>query len=530
MAANALSIKFYELEDSTNMLFVSTHQISIPNAYKTIKIEIGMEHFLDESNELQTIARNASKHCQNIWCRNIHHIIQQFQNNLQKLMHSRRSKRATSVILSLYDMLFGGRDALKELDQALDQLQGVHTTNSNNSAGHIQINVDALQIHKEVLNDLMKKLSDHLLKVEGDQSTMDDINLILHLARQGNEVLKIILDILDGKTAQIIDIIGYNDFDAHFKEIKRTLRDNEHLLAENVMEIIASADIATQLIDNTMSIDIKIPIGSVDDYHSYRIIPLPFVQDSYMERIKSSGYQIVHSKRTNETFTISESSLNQCRKLKEHENRIICTADKFAKEHEACEMAIFANRKPNSCEYERIQAQSRVIRVSINTFYIVTRNASNLKVTCNDNTKTYRIEQSSWFQLESGCLLQFGDEKFRVPHVESYKNVEIVIPKIEIADFGKHNANADLLPDIIDTNVINTKFRNITGRLRYLLQQTSENGSTQLAEKRNDRPYLWLFVIVFWCILLMICSLAIDCIYNRLLFVRSIFTCSRESK
>lgn len=533
--ANVRSINFHELDDSTEMIFVETHQISVPNAYKTIQIKIAMKHFLDESNEIQTIVQNASKLCQHKkTCRTIRNNIQQFQNNLQKLIHSRRFKRAASLIQPIYD-IFGDSNALSQ--QALDELQAVHIANKNITAEHIRINSDTIQLHKDILvefTDEMKMLTGHLLEVESDHRMLkleSSINELRQIVSKGNEEIKNIVNILNGETAQIIDIIGYSDLHTKFKEIKQTLHDNEHLLADHVIDIIASADIRTRFIEDAIHIDIKIPIGYVDDYHSYRIIPMPFIQDNNMKRIKSSGFQIVHSKRSNETFTISENNLNHCKQLRKHDNRLICTADKLSNEHVACEIAIFANKKPSSCEYEQITAQSRIIQIPINTFYIVTRNTSNLEITCNDITQTYQIERSSWFQLESGCLLQSADERFRVPYEDIFKTIEIVMPKNKIPDFdkvlnGNHNEHSNLLPSFIDTAVIGAKFNNIASRLSLLLQRNTENNSIQLTEKRYYQPYLWLLIIIF-C-LLMICSPAIVCVYNRFLFVCRIFKCSKK--
>lgn len=520
------------------MIFVNTHEISIPNAYKTIQIKLELAQFLHESSILRAVVKNISKLCQTIACNYFHRFvlqnIEQYENNQRKLIDIKRTKRATSLFASIYDYIFGG---YIEIDQeTLNELQSIHVSNNNVTAEHIRVNSDTIQIQKGIFSEFaanMKMLNDRLQLIEGDVKQVNNdsaINNVIHMLiitiGKRNELVNIILDILNGKTQQIIDIIGYESIAEYFQEMNVTLHEDDHLLAGNVMEIIASADITAKFIENAISIDIKIPIGVIDEYSSYEIIPIPFIQKNALYRAKTTNQQIVYSKRTKKILTISETNLNHCKKLAK--NRLICTADKFSRQQLPCEVAIFSNQNRNACEFEQITAMSQVIRISLDTFYCVTQNADKFTITCNDVTTTHEIKRNAWFQLDAGCTLNFANEMFHVPYVENSKNIEIIIPKYEMPGIEKvlneqNNAGAGLLSIVIDTDMMNAQFFNLTTRLSYLYERSNEQISNiHIAQRWNHGRFIWLFVIV-------VCLVAIGCrVLFKCLFIWRLLTgCKR---
>lgn len=529
VTVNVESLKFNNLNDSTSMIFVNTHEISIPNAYKTIEIKLEMAQFLHESSVLRAIVKNIAKLCQTISCNYFHRFvlqnIEQYENNQRKLIDTKRTKRATSIFASIYDYIFGG---YVEIDQeTLNELQSIHVSNNNVTAEHIRINSDTIQIHKGILNEFaanMKMLNDRLQLVDGDVKQLNNdsaINNLIHMLiitiGKRNELVNIILDILNGKTLQIIDIIGYESIAEYFQEMNTTLHENEHLLAGSVTEVIASADITAKFIENAIFIDIKIPIGIIDEYSSYEIIPIPFIQKNALYRAKTTNHQIVYSKKTKKIRTISEMNLNHCKKLTSR-NRLICAADKFSSHQLPCEVAIFSNQNANACEFEQIPAMSQVIRISLDTFYCVTRKADKFTITCDGVTTTHEIKRNAWFQLDAGCMLNFANELFHVPYVANSKNIEIIIPKYGMAGIEKvlnekNDDEAGLLSIVIDTDMMNAQFFNLTTRLSYLYERSNEQiSNSHIAQRWNHGRSIWLFVIVV-CLLVIGCRVLFKCLF-----------------
>lgn len=532
LVVNVISIEMHDFDDSTSMIFIKTHQISIPTAYKTIAIKLEMGHFLHESNILRSIVGNISKLCQTIYCNYFHRFIlqniEQFEHNQRKLMNNRRPKRSTSLLSSIYDFIFG--ESIEIDQETLDRLQSVHVSSRNITSEHIRISNDTLHIEKGILNEFtgnMKTLNDRLIRAEVDvkqinvESSMNNlIQMLIMAIDKRNGIINVILDILNGKTTQIIDIIGYTEIDAYFNELNVTLRKNEHFFGENVLEIIATADITTKLIENAVFIDIKIPIGFINDYSSYQIIPIPFIQGDSMNRIKSTGLQIVHSQRTKDMFTITDTNLNHCKKR--HSNRLICAPETLSRQPMACEIAIFSNIKPHFCEFERIQTtMPQVIRISLDTFYCVTRHVNNLTIACNDVISTYQIERSAWFQLDAGCSLNLAGVVYHVPYVENNsKNVEIIIPNIGMPNMDEvlnenglnDSESSGLLAIIIDTDMINAQFHNLTSRLGYLYERTSEQISgIQITERWYHGRFVWILLTAV-CLLLIASRVLVKCL------------------
>lgn len=516
LVVNVISFKMHDFDDSTSMIFIKTHQISIPTAYKTIEIKLEMGHFLHESNILRSIVSNISKLCHTIYCNYFHRFIlqniEQFEQNQRKLMNTKRTKRATSLLSSIYGFIFG--ESIEVDEETLNRLHTVHVSSKNVTSEHLRISNDTLHIQKGILNDFtdtMKVLNDRLIRAEVDlkrfnvESSMNNlIQMLIMAIDKRNGIINVILDILNGKTAQILDIIGYEHIDTYFNEINMTLHENEHFFGENALEIIESADISTQLRENAVFINIQIPIGFIDDYLSYQIISIPFIQGESMNRIKSPGFQIIYSKHADDMFTITETHLNHCKKI--HRNRLICTPEMLLRQPFACEIAIFSNKKPHFCDIERITTtMPHIIRISLDTFYCVTRHVNNLTITCNDVITMHRIQRSAWFQLDAGCSVNLAGVVYHVPYVEHSKNVEIIISSVgmpnvnevldENGDRSQHSDRTGMLSIIIDTDMLNAQFHNLTSRLSYLYERTSEQiNGIQITERWYHGRMIWLFI------------------------------------
>lgn len=460
------SLQINNFNDGTNLLFIKSQNISIPDSYKTVEITLNMKNFLYETTILTYNINNITEICKqttsNLHCNYFNGYVQRNVNKLtyekERLFRILKVKRDITDIFTFLKYFF---HCICNLDQnTINQLQETDKENRNFTSEHIKIDNDTLLMHKNFLNYIAKDIfsaNKNIQKIRTTNAKLEkeiEINTMTMLTilsidehlKKVNQVSRILIY---KETNDIFDIINLEEITTIISEFNETLKNNQKFLADNIIDIINTGKLETSTTNETIIINIQIPIEIIDmHYEAYKIIPIPFKgKDSdSLYRLKSMNSYIIFNKK--EIFTSNQYKLKTCKTTAN--TNLICNIEEIHDGNNECEISVFQNTKPRNCILEKFHAIAYVTKIQSDTFYCVINRNLEFTLTCRDNITSYELLRNSWFTVEDDCFINITGHIY-------YTSSQKLKREITILAHNSYNM-------IIDAKEISNKFSNIHRR------------------------------------------------------------------
>lgn len=522
------SLQFTEFDDSTNMLFMNTQNISIANTFKTIEFQLETVDLFHDPTIIEQNIKTITALCTNITdenCRFFERYVEQNKNIIMKpLKFNIRKKRSIDFFEAI--KIFPLRKLPNINQRIANKLHIIDKQNRNLTSKHILINNDTLATEQNLFNELteiIKSLNERLSRIEDRESqfkmTIDVHSMIqatITAIQNNNEVSDKIINILfNNDIANIIEIIRLANIEQLINKLNHSLGENERLFSNNLIEILKIAKIKTKFssshddYNSLLEIQILIPISTNNEtWQSFEVISLPFKKGNGLLRIDAENKNVILNSDSNETFTVSNGILEKCRKL--NDRHLICFADDFLYTVSQCEIDIFLNKKTNACKFEQVLASAHVTRIDSNIFYCTIKDKITITIHCN-HTIAYEIAHNTWFKLDPGCKLNVSDHLFYVPIEEKIEETKIHFAKSVFRNFSieqilNHTiSNNDHTLSINEFTIkLNSQYEDLKEQLKSLyLDSVEEIAEIELAEEESNNTFLLTIIEIVICLILL---------------------------
>lgn len=529
------SLQINNFNNKTNLIFIKTQNISIPDSYKTIEITLNMKNFLYETTILTYNINNITELCKqtmlNLHCNHFNNYVERNMNKLiyekERIFRHLKIKRDLIDIFTFLKYLF---PCICNLDQnTIDQLQQTDIENRNFTSEHIKIDNNTLLMHKNFLNNIAKDIFNTNTNIRQIRTqsgrlekefristlTMITTSLIDEHIKKINQISRILIY---NNINDIFDVMSIDETKSILKELNKTLKTDERFLAENEIDIINTGILHSQTTNETIVLNIELPIEiNNSQYQSFKIISIPFRgDDGSLHRIKTLNSYILYN--NDKTFITNQFKLNTCKIITKN-NNLICTIEEISDGSNECETAIFHGQQPKNCIIEKFQAIAYITRVQINTFYCVINKKVNFSMICdNKSPEEYELTQNSWITINENCFVNITGHIYYVPKINIKRefqilktnNTDLIIDAKQIfVEFHNMDSNSFIIQEpLTNITLINNEIDKQSKQLDGLFNQTDVKITKIVAQEIST------MTIVCYIIIIVIGLICIRCLYK----------------
>lgn len=228
----------------------------------------------------------------------------------------------------------------------------------------------------------------------------------------------ILNDDIRSKIFNIIDTVTFQETIQNINELK-----NSPIFSLKPHEIIKMSLLSTELLNNTIRINVHIPLTSKEKFELYSFTPIPIERD-HNSFILNSDSKLFFQNNTM-FMEIPIATLIQCSQISQ---LTICDEIFLFKSIPLnnCLNAMVNNQSTNAlCTYKPLPHKNQIIKISEDFLYIYVTIPMSLKISCGDNIKKYNLTQSSEINYGKYCKLStkidnfLQNESFSIINIES---------------------------------------------------------------------------------------------------------------
>lgn len=394
----------------TGALYFSDHE-------HILKFELNLNAYYSNANMIQNNTNRLEVKCKenaNITdCNYFHSKFKEIADYATKETHflqSTRNKRelfctivaamAVTITTAIASFFIGAATALSSQKELVEQ----QNLQLNSTINQIRYQTSSLVMENMSTNALFEDV--HLFK--GNFSEIQQINQLLSTTLLGidkhnkdtEKYLNALSNNLKDKFFSIIDIGTFNET---LHDIKTNLSENFLFSTLHPKDVINLSSLESEMINNTISITIHIPIMQKEKYNMLYLIPIPITRDNNDFILNTDAKHIIQNNFTTTEITLA--TLAQCMQTK---NITICNTlliDQILPLNK-CIKTILSNETTEAiCSYKRLPHKNQFIKISENSIYAYIIEPTLLKISCGQYAQILNLNVSTEIRYEKHCKI-----------------------------------------------------------------------------------------------------------------------------
>ncbi|KAI5638843.1 baculovirus F protein domain-containing protein [Phthorimaea operculella] len=177
----------------------------------------------------------------------------------------------------------------------------------------------------------------------------------------------------------------------------------------NLYELI---HVKARVTNNYLMFELHIPLLSDEEYQLYKIIPIPFMRQGRLKRIRPSSEFIAINFIKNSYITMDETKMQQCTAY--GKEQFGCAAYQpiynLHNKNAPCEAKVFSQQSTLSCildDIECTETWTKLHRPNLWLFTICKKHM--IRILCDDQVISVALEETGFITLKPKCILQKKD-------------------------------------------------------------------------------------------------------------------------
>lgn len=397
-----------------NVILNKIGDISFFEKTWTLTNDINLRNYVENAIVLQNATDKIIKICNNI-PNDIN--CKYFEENVQRnaimakkeidqiVLHRRRKNRSLAGL---------GREILKQalIAAGITTVTGLIAANEIDKLREQQLRdrkalVELMEIN-QIRNNLSFILNDRIQELEKSKQIKDDLNDLINIAKQAldehNQQTKIYVKIFNNDFKKILfKIIEMEHFQSTIKEIDLLLHPYARLPTINPYQLLEISSISYSNNNTHISIHTKIPILTTNSNSTlYEFVPIPMNKDSTVQ-ILNSYAKVFFTDSNNTTKVMLPLLLNHCKQISDH---IICDSvlHETLTEMDQCMSSIVLGGQISSqCKFMRIDKRNYFIQLSNHKIFCFIISPIQFRITCNEQEKIYSLKENIIVDFSDQC-------------------------------------------------------------------------------------------------------------------------------
>lgn len=380
-----------------------------------IKFEENLRAYYENAEALKNNTKVLAKMCDNLHTPNCPHYKKQLEDiseaamrELQFFKANNRSKRellcflvamvSLAIASAVISFVAGIAVAIHQDRQMVEQQNLV----TNTTMGQLDLSMRGLAIQNISIS--MQMTEQKQIKELSDIEHMNQIMITSLLAAdKHNQNTKKYIEMLGPNLKRtFFSFIDIDTFSRTFSSVKFS----SPLKELHPRDVIQLSSLDSELINDTIIINVRIPMLIKSKFELLKLIPIPIKRD---HNIFIQNFEPKHLIRLNSMMTIIAEipvlAIAQCTQIKK---LVVChnTVLNQLKQINSCVEAILYSRSTEGlCTYTKLRYKSQLIQITDESIYVYINFPILLRISCGDSSNVFNVTQSGELFYKQNCKI-----------------------------------------------------------------------------------------------------------------------------